>query len=166
MDLDCDDSEHYQLVPAPFKSSRQGESSTYAADSLTPTNRNSARHGKTLVPASNHSHAILCGKAPENAPGTETTLTCGSNQPAKIGRIDVPVFTTSMASTHNKRQGLHAAGSHRQWVPDTAEPTNKTNSKPLGLQPTFYARGGVHDRYSTPSDDGADESQFQRHRTL
>lgn len=166
MDLDCDDSEHYQLVLAPVKSSQQDEQSTYAADSLTPTNRNSAHHGKTLVPASNPSHPILCGKAPENAPGIETTLTCASDQPAKVGRFDVPAFTTSIASKHIKRQGLHAAGSHRQWVPDTAEPTNKTNSEPLGLQPTFYARGGVHDRYSTPSDDGADELQFQLHGTL
>ena len=166
MDLDCDDSEHYQLVLAPFKSSPQDEPSTYAADSITPTNRNIARHRKTFVPALDPSHAILCGKAPENAPGTETTLTCARNQPAKIGRIDVPAFTTSMESKHNKRQGLHATGSHRQWVPDTAEPTNKTNSKPLVLQPTFYARGGLHDRYSTPSEDEADESQFQRHGML
>jgi hypothetical protein len=158
MDLDSDNSEHYQLVLAPSKSRLQDDLNTYAADSLPPTNCNSAPHGKTLVPALNHSHAMLCGKAPEKAPGTETTLACASDQPAKIGCIDVPAFTISMASKHNKRQRLHTAGSLRQWVPGTAEPTNKTNSKPLGLQPTFFARGGVHDRYSTPSDDRADES--------
>lgn len=48
MDLDCDDSEHYQLVLAPFKSSQQDEPSTYAANSLTPTNRNSAAMARRL----------------------------------------------------------------------------------------------------------------------